>query len=177
MNYVALIRGIMPSNPSMSNANLCRVIAGLGYDNVRSVIASGNVIFSSDDTDEVRIQDKITHALQSELGISGTTIVRSQAELEQLLEARPFGGQVHSNETYQTLTFLRTENPSAALPEDLPIDIKRATNREICLVSNNTATSGPDLMRVLQRTYGTDITTRTWKTVERIVAKLREIGA
>ncbi len=45
MNYVALIRGIMPSNPNMSNPNLCRVIERLGYTNVQAVIASGNVLF------------------------------------------------------------------------------------------------------------------------------------
>lgn len=49
--YVALLRGIGPSNPNMHGAKLRGVLEGLGFRDVQSVISSGNVIFSSDLTE------------------------------------------------------------------------------------------------------------------------------
>lgn len=175
MKYVALIRGIMPSNPNMSNANLCRVIEGLVYKNVRAIISSGNVIFSSDESDTSEMQEKITTALQTELGIPGLTIVRSQTSLEKLLATKPFGNQAHSNETYQAVTFLRTKSAGAKVLNLKELELKFESENTICFVSNNTVTTGPNIMSALEKAYGKDITTRTYKTVERIVTKLREI--
>jgi uncharacterized protein (DUF1697 family) len=45
--YVALLRGITPTNPNMSNAKLRNVFESLGYSNVRSVISSGNILFDA----------------------------------------------------------------------------------------------------------------------------------
>jgi hypothetical protein len=43
MRYVALLRGIMPTNPNMKGEKLKAVFEGLGFSNVHTVIASGNV--------------------------------------------------------------------------------------------------------------------------------------
>lgn len=170
MNYVALIRGIMPSNPKMSNANLCRVIESLGYENARGLLSSGNVIFASDERNEQAIAQKIAAALQNELGINGHTIVCSQNDLESLLAKKPFGDQAHQQAgSYQTVTFL-TE----------PSEAEIAANKDVRLVCKDELTrcyqsaSGQTIMPLLEKTYGKTITTRTWKTVERIVKKMQE---
>ncbi|MBA3630747.1 MAG: DUF1697 domain-containing protein [Actinobacteria bacterium] len=41
-SYVALLRGIGPSNPNMRNDRLRAVFEDLGFSNVRAVISSGN---------------------------------------------------------------------------------------------------------------------------------------
>ena len=45
--YVALLRGITPSNPKLRNEKLRNVFESLGYKNVVSVISSGNIIFET----------------------------------------------------------------------------------------------------------------------------------
>lgn len=174
MNYAALIRGIMPSNPNIRNANLCRVIEGLGYKNVQAIIASGNVIFSSDETDEQKIERGISAALKRELDIPGPAIVRSQQELEALLAAKPFGEQTHSKNTYLTVIFFadQTERKPILHPD---IAVTRTTLREHCIVTQPDILPGPKAMQNIEKTYGRAITTRTWKTVERIVAKLHAL--
>ena len=47
-SYVALLRGIAPTNPKMRNNRLREVFEDLGFSNVRTVISSGNVLFETD---------------------------------------------------------------------------------------------------------------------------------
>lgn len=171
MNYVALIRGIGPGNPKMSNANLCRVIESAGCKNVQAIISSGNVIFQSEDT-SAALEKTITKALQTDLGIPGFTIVRSQQELQSLLDKKPFGNREHTKQQYLSVTFF-VNKPRASLPEVHGLEVVSETGREVCIITEPDILPGPKIMQLLQKTYGQDITTRTWKTVERIVTKLR----
>lgn len=171
MNYVALIRGIMPGNPQMSNASLCCVIESLGYKNVQAVISSGNVLFSSDDTNEQQIEEKISAALRNELDIPGPAIVRSQKELAVLAAAKPFGEQTHTTKNYLMVIFLAEEGERVAV--DHPnISVVHTSAREHCIVTNPAVLPGPKAMQSIEKTYGKAITTRTWKTVQRILHKM-----
>jgi uncharacterized protein (DUF1697 family) len=64
ITYVALLRGIMPMNPNMKSEKLKAVFESLGFKNVATVIASGNVVFDSPSKDldalEARIGKDIT---------------------------------------------------------------------------------------------------------------------
>src|SRR3546814_6333564 len=82
--YVALLRGIAPTNPKMRNAELRRVFEELGFDAVRTVISSGNVLFESPDRSRTRLESQIEAALHAHLGAPCTTIVRSRRQLERL---------------------------------------------------------------------------------------------
>lgn len=175
MNYVALIRGIGPGNPNMSNDNLCSVIKSLGMKNVRAVISSGNVIFSTNETNEVELESTITESLQMELGIPGQTIVRSQVELERLLEKNTFGGLVHSQKSYLTITFFDRDEPHPDFLSMQNDKVLRQTNRELCMMTDATKSGGAKTMQALEKAYGKSITTRTCKTVERIVKKMSEL--
>jgi hypothetical protein len=48
-------------------------------------------------------------------------------------------------------------------------------DRIICSVVDLTRTKTPDLMRWLEKEFGREITTRTWRTVGRILKKMDEI--
>ena len=57
--YVALLRGIGPTNPNMRNDKLCAAIESIGATDVRSVLASGNVVFSSTSRSTAALEQKI----------------------------------------------------------------------------------------------------------------------
>lgn len=175
MNYIAFIRGIGPGNPNMSNQNLCRVLESLGYENVRAVISSGNIIFSADHRGEEAMQRDIQRALNQQLGIAGFTIVRSRQEIEDLVRRNPFGSKQHSKENYQTVTFFASHEKKEPIVRD-HLTTKRLTDRELCMVTNSEKIPGPETMRLLEKSYGKDITTRTWKTIEKVLTKLEELG-
>lgn len=176
-SYAALLRGIAPLNPNMQNAKLRAVFESLRLANVRTVISSGNVLFESATTDVPALEAKIERALLDQLGLTGTTtIIRSRAELQALIGRDPFAGRTHSNQTYLTVTFAKTplqlDITFPYQPPDRGYTLVAGTPHEICAVTDITAAKTPDLMAWLERKFGKDITTRTYKTVERILAKL-----
>jgi hypothetical protein len=58
-SYVALLRGIAPTNPNMRNDRLRGVFAELGFSNVRTVISSGNVLFETDSSAVRALETKV----------------------------------------------------------------------------------------------------------------------
>ena len=55
-SYAAMIRGIGPENPNMKGARLVEAFESCGFTNVRSFLASGNVLFESDITDTTELE-------------------------------------------------------------------------------------------------------------------------
>lgn len=171
--YVALLRGIAPTNPNMRNDKLRGVFEGLGFDNVKTVISSGNVVFASPRTDAARLEADIEHALTARLGIRSATILRSRRHIQDLVARQPFGNRVHSPQTYLTVTFLKNDPrvtlPAPYRPDGKPYDIVSFGDKTVCAVIDTSTGKTPDYMGWLERQLGPGITTRTWKTVERIL--------
>jgi uncharacterized protein (DUF1697 family) len=171
--YVALLRGIAPTNPNMRNDKLRSVFEKLGFENVKTVISSGNVIFESASRSAKKLEETIETALPEQLGFTSTTIIRSQKQIHALVDEDPFQGMEHSQKSSLNVTFLKKKRT---------IDIKfpyKVENRyctllgmdggAICSVIDLTNAKTPDLMLWLEKQFGKEITTRTWKTVERIL--------
>ncbi|MFX0575182.1 DUF1697 domain-containing protein [Nocardia nepalensis] len=176
--YAALLRGIMPTNPNMKGEKLRGVFEGLGFEKVGTVLASGNVVFRSADTDVAKLEARIQDALNSELGIPGGTIVRTHQELRDLLDTDPFPGLTHCRETYLLATFLKQTPPDItddlrqhAEPGVRIVGYDRAA-RAVLSVIDNSEPRTPNFMAWMEKTYSKDITTRTWLTVQKIVKKL-----
>ncbi|MDQ3982553.1 MAG: DUF1697 domain-containing protein [Actinomycetota bacterium] len=175
-SYVALLRGIGPSHPNMHNEKLREFFEGLGFGNVRTVISTGNVLFESNSAAMRAMEAKIEEALPKRLGFSSTTIVRSRQQLQALVDEDPFEGIEHSGKTNLNVTFLKTK-PRTKLtfphrPEGRDYTILGLYDREVCSVIDLTGARTPDLMRWLEKEFGKEITTRTYKTVGRILSKL-----
>ncbi|WP_068265269.1 DUF1697 domain-containing protein [Janibacter limosus] len=175
--YVALLRGIAPAQPNNSNVQLRGVLEGLGHERVESVLASGNILFRSEQTDVPQLEQTIQEALVADLGIGGGTIIRELGELRDLLDRDPFDGLVHGRGTYLIATFLKDGvAPATQIPDDDPlvrvVGFDEGARAFLAVIDNSTPGATPDFMRWLERAHGKDITTRTWLTVQRIVKKL-----
>ncbi|MFC6010994.1 DUF1697 domain-containing protein [Nocardia lasii] len=175
-SYAALLRGIAPSNPQMTNDKLRGVFSGLGFTDVGSVVASGNIVFSAPETDVPALEDRIQQALNAELGIPGGTIIRSREELRALVDADPFPGLTHGRGTYLIATFFKATEAPTEIPDfDDPlarvVGIDRDARAVLAIVDNSTGKT-PDFMAWLEKQYGKDITTRTWLTIQRILKKM-----
>ena len=174
--YAALLRGIMPSNPNMRNDKLRGVFEGLGFDRVATLLSSGNVVFHCDETDEPALEDRIQEALNRELGIPGGTIVRGYEDLRELVDRDPFTGRKHERGSYLTVTFFKDQRPEVTPPTSVDeltqvIGYDESARAFLTVIDNSTPKT-TDFMAWLDRTYGNDITTRTFLTVQKIVKKL-----
>ena len=171
--YVALLRGIAPTNPKMRNENLRNLFEGLGFSNVKTVIASGNIVFESPSRSAKKLEAMIEKALPEQLGFSSTTIIRSRAQLQELVKKDPFRGREHKKEYYLNVTFLKKTTGTAKklteMPGDRSIKVLGMDAGAIYSAVDLTSGTTPDLMLWLEKKFGKEITTRTWKTVERIL--------
>lgn len=177
MKYVALLRGIGPANPNMRNEKLRGVLEKLGFDGVASVISSGNLLFDADDgADPAELEDRIQKAWPKRLGFESTTIVRSRTELERLIQDNPFGDLEDAATSRLNVTFLKREpEVDLELPHRDPkggYEVVAITDRAICTAIDTTGHNTPEAMRWLEKTFGKEITMRTWKTVHRIAKRM-----
>jgi uncharacterized protein (DUF1697 family) len=175
--YVALLRGIAPTNPNMRNEKLRGPFEQLGFSNVRTVISSGNVIFESSSRSVGKLEGKIEKAISEQLGFNSTTIIRSKDQIQQLVDSNPFPGMTHSQKSYLNVTFLK-QKTSVELKFPYNVENRAYTllgvyDGAICSLIDMTSSKTPDLMIWLEKQFGKEITTRTWKTVERILRVMK----
>ena len=164
--YVAFLRGVSPVNAKMPELKHCFETAG--FSEVRTLLSSGNVAFSTRASKEAALERKAEEAMESVLGRAFSTVVRSSAFLQDLIAADPFAGLDLPPEAKCVITFLRRPAESSiALP------IERDGARILKMTGSEVFTAyvphpkGPVFMNLLERTFGVDITTRTLETVKK----------
>ena len=164
--YVAFLRGITPMNAKMSELKCC--FESADFTDVKTVLGSGNVVFDSRAASDSALERKAEAAMTQQLGRTFYTIVRSLSALEKMLEADPFASFRLSPEAKRVVTFLR-EPHSTKL--SLPIELDEArilamTNREI-FTAYVPGPKGPVFMTLIEKTFGKNVTTRTWDTIRK----------
>src|SRR6476619_1760790 len=108
IRYVALLRGINVGGHRMIKKDeLQAIFEGCGFSEVKTVLASGNVVFSSDLVEEAAIQERIETALHDALGYVVNGMVRTIAYLQDLIAIDPFG-KVGPGDGHNYITFLTT---------------------------------------------------------------------
>ena len=139
-----------------------------GFTEVRTLLSSGNVMFSSRPAALATLENRAEKAMQAELGRSFDTFVRSAEFLHELVESEPFAEFKLQPSAKRVVTFLRRP---AALSLSLPIErddasILKFTGSEV-LSAYVPGPKGPVFMALLERTFGKAITTRTLDTVRK----------
>jgi uncharacterized protein (DUF1697 family) len=159
----------MPTNAKMPELKCCFEEAG--FADVKTVLSSGNVAFSARATSEAAIERKAEAAMENRLGRSFYTIVRPTDALRELLEADPFASFRLPANAKRVVTFLR--EPLKSRPS-LPLEVDGArilamNGREAFTIYVPSA-RGPVFMTLIAKTFGLNVTTRTWDTIKKCVA-------
>ena len=93
MQAVAFLRGInVGTAKRVPMSELRRVVEGLGYDDVRTVINSGNVVFSMSGTDVRAAASRLEAAVERRFGVTSATTVVPLDDLAALVRREPFDG-------------------------------------------------------------------------------------
>ena len=88
--YVAFLRAINVGGHVVRMEQLRRVFEALGFADVETFIASGNVLFSTSETDEPALERRIEASLEEALGYPVATFVRTAAALKAVAAFQPF---------------------------------------------------------------------------------------
>jgi uncharacterized protein (DUF1697 family) len=92
MHYAALLRAINVGGHTVKMKELCTLFETMNLSNVRSVIASGNVLFESR-AGAAALETRIEAALRKALGYEVETFLRTPEELDAIVAHDPFGGK------------------------------------------------------------------------------------
>lgn len=167
--YVAFLRGVSPMNASM--LALKRAWEAAGFKEVKTVLASGNVVFAARTAAVATLERKCVAAMQAAMGRSFAAIVRPVEDLRRMLERDPFAAHGLPADAKRIVTFLR--RPPAAAPA-LPLTMDGASILELAgqevFSAYVPSPRGPVFMALIEKTFGADVTTRTWDTVRKCVA-------
>jgi uncharacterized protein (DUF1697 family) len=89
-SHVALLRGInVGGRNKVPMADLREVVTSLGHTGVSTYIQSGNVLFSTADTDTAKLTTALESAIADRFGILVSVVVLSRDELAAVLASNP----------------------------------------------------------------------------------------
>lgn len=147
---------------------LKRCFETAGFAEVRTLLSSGNVVFTARSSSIAALERRAEKAMSAQLDRSFSTLVRSAEYLQELLESDPFAAFKLQPNAKRIITFLRSPaDTKLALPikkDDASILKVSATEVFSAYVPGD---KGPVFMSLLERNFGAEITTRTVDTVRK----------
>jgi len=176
ISYVAFLRGINVSGKTrIKMADLKNVFESMGFTNVRTLLASGNVIFDSEDENEKFLTEKIESGLKKVFKRDIAVILRDIDHLKKLQSSKPFEGIEVTPDIRMYATFFskKTQPRTITVPYTSPqkgFNILNSTSMEVfSTVDISKGRGTPELMNFLEKEYGSNLTTRSWGTVLKLL--------
>lgn len=174
--YIALLRGInVGSAKRISMDDLKALIERLGYEDVRTVLATGNVVFRGKKAAERTIADRIQEALESRLGFTANTLVITATDLDSIVRENPLSKVATDPSKYLVGFALDPKVLSAAraLTSQDWGDEKISVTSRATYVWSPGGVLASKALKALDNIAKDQITTRNWATVLKIQAATR----
>ena len=171
--YIALLRGINVSGQKLVKMDRLRsLFSQCGFENVRTYVQSGNLVFEAPRVSIAQLARKIEKEILEEFGFSVPVLVIPKAEFEKVVARNPFSGEKGGNPsrlyvTYHSQAPVRARlNVLAAIPagNDRFHYAKGAVYLSCPEGYGKTKLSNAAIERALEGVA----TTRNWKTVNEL---------
>ncbi|OWK72934.1 hypothetical protein CBW16_11860 [Flavobacteriaceae bacterium JJC] len=173
MKYCAFLRGVNVNGTSMKMAEVCKVFADVGMKEVSSVLASGNILFSSDKKVS-ELKTVLEKAMSDHFSYEAFLFLKSEKEVAAIFENCPFTNA----DDLHIYAFLGTEGIESTLLEEFNHS-EKAENENGIVIENifywqvpkgNTLYSS--FGKVLgKKTLKAQMTSRNMNTFEKILKK------
>lgn len=167
--FVALLRGVSPLNAKMPELKRC--LERAGFENVKTILSSGNVAFDAATSSVSELEQRIEAAMLRNLPRSFYTIVRPSTHLQALLATDPFAPFGFPAQAKRVVSFLREPRPP-----QVPLPLTEGMATVVCQLGAEVFTAylpgddGPVFMKLIEKAFGAAVTTRTWDTVRKCAA-------
>src|SRR5438094_7834353 len=114
--YIAMLRGInIGPHKRMKMEKLRASYSGLGFEDVKTYIQSGNVIFRGGKLSPSALSKKMGDCILRDFGFSSEVITRTRKEMKQIIDHNPFVKERGIDRSKLRVVFLSEEPPAAAL--------------------------------------------------------------
>ncbi len=171
---IAILRGInVGGKRKILMADLKSLCEKLQWDNVKTYIQSGNVIFNSDKFN-VALEDELENSIAEKFGFDVPVIVRNAKEFQDLIEKNPFIKD--SDITQLHVTFLKEkpteENINNTKTYNYEPDKFQINEKEVFVYCMGKYHQSKLTNNFFEKKLKIGATTRNWKTV----LKLQELS-
>ena len=174
--FVALLRGINVGRAKrVPMAELRAAVEGLGFTDVRTLLNSGNVVFSGARRAPSETARSLEEAVAARTGVRARVTVLAAADFTRILDANPLVG-LASDPSRAHVAFLREPRLAQPMLESLAA---QSWDPEALAVGTQAAylwcphgMSGGQLAAAVDKALGDLVTMRNWATATRIQALL-----
>ena len=174
--YIAFLRAINVGGHTVKMDYLRLLFETLGFFNVETFIASGNVIFSSKVKSTKTLEKKIEGCLKEALGYHVATFIRSTVELASIADYEAFNeAEMNAEGNVLYIGFL-AERPSEEAKQKLQpfitqVDDFHLSGREVYWLRRKGIGESDFSGARLEKTFGVQATLRNSTTVRKIAAR------
>jgi len=130
MQYCAFLRGVNVKGTNMKMAEVCQVFKNAGMENVNSVLASGNIIFSLD-KNKGELKTVLEKAMSEYFNYEAFLFVKTAEETELYWTKNPFD----KNDEFHTYAFVGSENVENILMNEFE-NASKSENEKAEIVNN-----------------------------------------
>jgi uncharacterized protein (DUF1697 family) len=145
----------------------------LGLENPRTLLQSGNLVFETSVKDMARLAKRIEQTMEQTFGFHSDVILRTAAEMRQVVEASPFAGRTGLHPAKLAVTFLAADPGDAAREavRRLPVDPEELyiIGRELYVYYPNGLGRTKLQLKQIEKALKTAGTTRNWNTVTKLL--------
>lgn len=167
-SYVAFLRGVMPTNLKM--ADLKAAYEDAGFENVRTLLSSGNVVFTYSKGSRQALEEIATSSLEARVGRSFQTSIFETEQIATLIASDPYASFTLPVNCKKVMTFLKNSPQSLNLPVTDRGATIYALKGVVAFSAYTPHPDGPVFMSLLEKTFGKEVTTRTLATVQKCLA-------
>ena len=173
--YIAFLRAINVGGHTVKMDHLRGLFESLGFSNVETFIASGNVIFETKSKDAKALEKVIEKTVKEALGYEVSTFIRTDTELGEIVNYKPFKQSALDSATAFNVAFLadppdeKSRQKLMALKTE--IDDFHVHGREVywlCLKKQSESTFSN---AVLEKAIGRRSTLRGVNTIKKMAEK------
>jgi uncharacterized protein (DUF1697 family) len=176
---VALLRGINVGKAKrIAMADLRELMESLGYTDVRTLLNSGNVVFSAAKGAPAGHAKKIRDGIESQLGVGCSVVVKTAADIASVIAEHPLK-KAADDPSRLLVLFTQSDSSLAALAahatQDWSPEAFAIGKHAVYLWCANGIIESL-LAKAVVRTAGEHGTTRNWATVEKLHALAQQAG-
>ena len=173
--YVAFLRGLNVGGHTVKMDALKKHFEAIGFENVSTFIASGNVIFESDKGKPAALEEQIETALRRALGYDVATFLRTDAEVADIAAHKPFPRAKSKESDNLHIIFLK-DTPSATFKRPILAlsndeDLLHFHGRELYWLRRGKLMDSTIDSKVFTKALGKDNTMRNANPVHTLAAK------
>jgi uncharacterized protein (DUF1697 family) len=170
---IALLRGINVGRARrVAMADLRAVVEGLGYADVRTLLNSGNVVFTASGASAKGAAGRIEKALASKLGVVARVGVLDAAELATAMATNPLG-KVANDPARMLVAVTATpadQTKFAALAQQAWTPEALVVGKRVAYLWCADGIIASKLLQAMSRALGDAVTTRNWTTMTKLLA-------